>query len=71
MEADLNLRHIAYPGAAVSPPLLGRIRSTIAMWRQRTRERNELMTLTASDLADIGVSRAEAKAEAQKPFWRP
>jgi uncharacterized protein YjiS (DUF1127 family) len=71
MEADRNLRYIAYPGAAVSPSLLGGIRSTIAKWRQRIRERNELMTLTAPDLKDIGVSQAEAKAEAQKPFWRP
>ncbi len=38
-------------------------------WRRRVRTRNELLTLTARDLREIGWTRAEAKAEARKPFW--
>lgn len=38
-------------------------------WRRRVRSRNELLTLTARDLHEIGWTRAEAKAEARKPFW--
>jgi uncharacterized protein YjiS (DUF1127 family) len=38
-------------------------------WRRRVRSRNELVTLTASDLRDLGRTPAEAEAEARKPFW--
>ena len=38
-------------------------------WR-RYRSRQSIAGLDASMLKDIGVSFAEAEAEANKPFWR-
>jgi uncharacterized protein YjiS (DUF1127 family) len=40
-----------------------------AMW-QRHRSRQRIAELDADILKDIGVSFAEAEAEANKPFWR-
>jgi uncharacterized protein YjiS (DUF1127 family) len=38
-------------------------------WQQRSAGRRELMNLTERDLRDIGISRSDAEAEANKPFW--
>lgn len=40
-------------------------------WRMRARQRREASALTARDLADIGVTRAEIERALAKPFWRP
>ena len=53
------------PAAAVQG-LLGKIG---AAWRRR-RSRNLLSELDDYMLKDIGVTRAEARIEANKPFWR-
>jgi uncharacterized protein YjiS (DUF1127 family) len=45
-------------------------RQVIARWQRRVRIRNELITLSDSDLRDIGWTRAEGEAERRKPFWR-
>lgn len=42
----------------------------IAEWQARARQRLELSQLDARELKDIGISRAQAEAEAAKPFWR-
>jgi uncharacterized protein YjiS (DUF1127 family) len=47
------------------------IRSTIAEWMCRLRQRSELIMLTDRDLHDIGITRLDAAAEASKPFWQP
>lgn len=39
-------------------------------WSERVRERRELMQFDDHLLRDIGITRAEALAEAAKPFWR-
>ena len=39
-------------------------------WQQRAAGRRELMNLTERDLRDIGITRSEAEAEANKPFWQ-
>jgi uncharacterized protein YjiS (DUF1127 family) len=44
-------------------------RSLAAAWR-RQRSRRRIAQLDAHALKDIGVSYAEAEAEANKPFWR-
>ena len=46
--------------------LLGKVG---AAWRRR-RSRNLLSQLDDYMLRDIGVTRAEAQLEANKPFWR-
>jgi uncharacterized protein YjiS (DUF1127 family) len=43
---------------------------TIALWQQRARGRRQLRTFDDHLLRDIGVTRLQAEAEADKPFWR-
>ena len=43
---------------------------TWSTWRERSRQRNALLELSDYMLCDIGLSRAEAIHEAEKPFWR-
>lgn len=44
---------------------------SIVLWRERAKQRRALLRLDQRLLQDIGVSRAEAIAEARKPFWKP
>lgn len=37
---------------------------------ERRRSRRQLLTLSDHMLKDIGISRADAVHEAEKPFWR-
>lgn len=41
----------------------------LAIWYQRHRQRLQLRQLDDHLLADIGLSREQAVAEARKPFW--
>ena len=50
------------------PPLLSRAQLRAAWRRYRSRQR--IADLDAYLLKDIGVSFAEAEAEANRPFWR-
>jgi uncharacterized protein YjiS (DUF1127 family) len=43
----------------------------VLRWRQRARDRHYLAALDDRMLSDIGIGRAEALREADKPFWRP
>lgn len=52
------------PGAAAQ----GLLAKVGASWRRR-RSRNLLLQLDDYMLKDIGVTRAEAQLEANKPFW--
>ncbi len=52
-------------------PALKKIASTLAHWKRRIRERQELMTLNDHTLHDIGLNRTNAMEEARKPFWKP
>jgi len=45
--------------------------STVILWLERGRSRRVLATLDDHQLRDIGVTRAEARLESAKPFWRP
>jgi uncharacterized protein YjiS (DUF1127 family) len=42
----------------------------IALWRERTRQRQALASLDARLLHDIGVTPYDAAYECNKPFWR-
>ena len=46
-----------------------RMIDTLALWRERARQRQVLLTLDDRLLSDIGVTRAEAEVEAARPFW--
>jgi uncharacterized protein YjiS (DUF1127 family) len=60
----LELRGIAVVG------ILSRLLDRLWEWRGRSRERRHLASLTDALLKDIGISRADAAAEFEKPFWR-
>ncbi len=49
---------------------LARLLATLGRWRRRMREREQLARLDERALRDIGVSPAQARVEADKPFWR-
>jgi uncharacterized protein YjiS (DUF1127 family) len=40
-------------------------------WRERSKQRRELATLSDAILKDLGLSRAGVEAECRKRFWRP
>ena len=41
------------------------------MWAERAHQRRRLGELNEHMLRDIGLTRADAWAESEKPFWRP
>src|SRR5215470_18006902 len=49
---------------------LSGMRATLREWRWRKNGRLELARLDARMLRDIGLTRAEAEREINKPFWR-
>jgi uncharacterized protein YjiS (DUF1127 family) len=49
-------------------PHWSELRKVFLDWRQRTRSRRELMTLSDRDLSDIGLTRMDAHSEGSKPF---
>jgi len=71
----LNQRH---PASARVPAgfggtvrrLAGRALGTFLLWQERAAERHRLAGLSDHHLKDIGLSRADAYYEADKPFWR-
>jgi len=42
----------------------------LMVWHDRVRERRALLGLNDLELSDIGISRADAGGEGDKPFWR-
>ncbi len=73
-----TLNHVASPfwgfrsRAAVGRPTggLAALITISALWIARSRQRRQLLTLDDRMLADIGISSADADAEARKPFWQ-
>ena len=49
--------------------LIKRSWDKIRMWRQIAHERSELRRLSEYIAKDIGISRADAEREADRPFW--
>jgi uncharacterized protein YjiS (DUF1127 family) len=50
---------------------LRRVGDTHRLWQGRGRGREQLLRLGEYELRDIGITRLQAEAEANKPFWRP
>ena len=63
------LRRRAITGARFSIGLALLV-TPLARWHVRAKQRHALLTLDDRLLADIGVTRAQAEAEAAKPFWQ-
>jgi uncharacterized protein YjiS (DUF1127 family) len=53
-----------------SPALLTRIAEELLTWNTRSRQRYELAEMPDHALLDMGITRAQAIAEAAKPVWR-
>ncbi len=51
-------------------PWIGRVASTLRVWRRRVRERRALANLTERELADFGATTADVYRELTTPFWR-
>ena len=49
---------------------LARLSTTLGIYQQRRYSRQQLLSLSDHQLKDIGLSRADAKQEGTKPFWR-
>ncbi len=49
---------------------LATVIATSELWLERARERRGLMRLNEHMLRDVGITRAQAEAEGQKPFWQ-
>ncbi|MFZ7090176.1 DUF1127 domain-containing protein [Primorskyibacter sp. 2E233] len=59
----IRVSHLALPRLPRSPlPLL-------RQWRALARQRRILAGLDESALRDVGLSRHEARTEAERPFW--
>ena len=48
-----------------------RVLNTLVTWQEREMQRRHLMELDERLLADMGLRRADAAGEYDKPFWRP
>jgi uncharacterized protein YjiS (DUF1127 family) len=70
MEALHLRRHSPDPRPIAVVGLLARAIDRLWEWRGRARERRQLSELSDAMLKDIGISRAEASSEFEKPFWR-
>ena len=66
---------VSNSGENSAADMIGRWRHTMARWIARSRQRRALREIAEGTddylLKDIGVSRAEAFREADKPFWQP
>ena len=63
-----HAREAIHPRRLRLPPIRAIARSLLG-WIERSRQRQALLDLDDRMLADIGISRMEAREEAAKPFW--
>ncbi|MGB5466844.1 MAG: DUF1127 domain-containing protein [Sedimenticolaceae bacterium] len=67
--STITLTHGRHADASL-PISMAQVLALAGSWNQRARQRRQLAELSDRQLADIGISRAEASAEAGKPFWQ-
>ena len=65
--ADLSLHYSSKAPLAGTFTAFNQI---FATWRRRAKERQELATLDARSLRDLGLSASDVNFLANKPFWR-
>ena len=85
MSVNLSLKNIEFDPCtedaieALTPPaprltltgVLRRLGTRVAAWQERARMRRGLAAMDDRLLRDIGLTRAQAHREYDKPFWRP
>jgi uncharacterized protein YjiS (DUF1127 family) len=67
--STFTLTYRGHPEASL-PISMAQVTALADTWFQRARQRRQLAELSDRQLADIGISRTEACAEAGKPFWQ-
>ncbi len=67
--AELSVRKPARAGTGLGERVVA-LFDRLATWNERRRQRRALEALPDHLLSDIGISRADADYEAEKPFWR-
>ncbi len=62
----------AHPPRAVRAALaaLAGLKAQLATWSARQRQRAAALALSDAELKDLGISRAQAAFDHDKPFWR-
>ena len=50
--------------------IANRVVDKLQYWIEVSHQRRQLANLDRDQLLDIGIDRAEAAAEARKPFWK-
>ncbi|OFX01348.1 MAG: hypothetical protein A3D94_19660 [Alphaproteobacteria bacterium RIFCSPHIGHO2_12_FULL_66_14] len=65
-----TLRLIVLPARLCLADLLQTGLAVLAIWSRRSRTRRRLAMLEARALADLGLTRAQQRAEAAKWFWQ-
>ncbi len=68
--SQVNSHGHSAPRRAANDNLLQLALDRISVWRDRVRTRRHLAAMSDYQLKDIGVSRADAYSELEKPFWR-
>jgi uncharacterized protein YjiS (DUF1127 family) len=60
----------AYRSIRTSSAMLKGLKEQLVAWQLRARGRAALLSLSDAELQDIGISRAQANFESNKPFWQ-
>lgn len=50
-------------------PKINNVLAKIKCWREISRQRSQLRKMSDAFLMDVGISRADADREAERPFW--
>lgn len=63
--------HSPIPAVRRDPraPAVARVLALLFTWAERARSRRQLAALDDRMLADIGLDRASARGESERPFW--
>ncbi|MGQ3297115.1 DUF1127 domain-containing protein [Reyranella sp.] len=65
--ANISLHHPSQASLAGTFASFGQV---LATWRERARQRRELVNLDYRTMRDLGISPTDVQFEANKPFWR-
>ena len=68
--AGFSLPTITATDAPSARNPFSRLVQLLVLWDSRRRQRQDLADLDDRMLADIGISREEARRETNQPFWR-
>ena len=68
--SHLSLRETSEIYLMALHKLVQKITKTIEIWQTRSNSRYQLRSMETQLLQDIGIDRAAAEYEANKPFWK-